>query len=109
MQSRIRLIREAYGISLEDFASKLGIHREWAFAAENALDSSDIPGEIISKISATYYLPDKFILGCSYKLKMPVTYWHQDQQEDYVNATAKMKPLLAAMFGYCEFTDTSTK
>lgn len=108
MQSRICLIREAHRLSLDEFAAQLKIHREWAFAAENALDSSDIPDEIINLISVTYHLPKKFILGYPYKLKCPVSEWHKDEREDYVRASAKMKHVFAAMFGYCEFSDVST-
>ena len=108
MQSRIKLIREAYRLDIEEFATRLEIHREWIFAAENMLDSSDIPEEIISKISTTYYIPKKFILGYPYKLKCPVNSWHTDEREDYWRANSKMRCVLTAMFGYCVFSDSDS-
>lgn len=105
MQSRIRLIREAYQIKIEDFAKQLGFHREWIFAAENTPDSFDIPEEIIESISAAYYVPKKFILGYPYKLKRPVERWHPDERTDYFNANPKLKRVLTATFGYCDFLD----
>ena len=108
MQSRIRLIREAHRLDIETFALQIGVHKEWIFSAENALDSSDIPKEIIEKISATYYVPKKFVLGYPYKLKSPIQNWHSDERKDYMKATPKMRQVLAAMFGYCNFCDSDS-
>ena len=42
MKSRIRLIREANKLSVEEFASIFKVNREVIFAAENTSDSSNI-------------------------------------------------------------------
>lgn len=106
MQSRVKIIREAYGYTIERFAEIFGVHREWIAMAESALDSSDIPSTLISDISARYQIPKKFILGYPYKLRRQVDFWHPDEKEDYLKANSKMKLVLTAHFGYCDFTES---
>ena len=108
MTSRVQLIREAYEMTLEEFAKLLGVHREWIFTAENTMDSSDIPDYIIDEIQSRYLLPRKFILGYPYTVKKPVQHWRPDEKQDYLKATSKMKIVLTAHFGYCEFSDSES-
>lgn len=103
MQSRIQLIREAYLKSPEDFAKILGIDTNWLFMAENTLDSSDIPEHVIDKIYSTFHIPKKFILGYPYKVRRHFTFWNPDERHEYLKANFKMKKVLTAIFGYCDF------
>lgn len=105
MTSRVQLIREAFNLSREDFAAKLGVHIEYVFMAENALDPNDIPDFIIEKIETLYHVSRKFILGYPYTVRKPVNAWHADERKDYQNATNALKKVLTAHFGYCEFSD----
>lgn len=109
MQSRIRLIREAHNLSIEEFASIFKVNREIIFAAENVTDSSDIydfAPSLIDDISALYQLPKKFILGYPYKVKAHPSSWRLDERQDYNRANSKMKVFLTAHFGYCDFIES---
>ena len=106
MQSRIKLIREAQEETPEKFARLLGIHPDWLFMAETTLDSTDIPYEIIEKIHTMYRIPEKFILGYPYTVRKDYLQWHADEQQDYLRANPKMKIVLTAVFGYCEYLES---
>ena len=74
--------------------------------AENTLDSTDIPYEIIEKIHIMYRIPEKFILGYPYTVRKDYRHWHADEQQDYLRANPKMKIVLTAIFGYCEYLES---
>lgn len=107
MTSRVNIIRKAYGLSLEQFAERLDIHFEYAFMAENAFDPNDIPEFITERIETKFHLSRKFVIGCPYTLRKPVSDWSPDQRQDYNAAGKDLKEVLTAQFGYCEYSDSS--
>lgn len=105
MKSRVKLIREAFNYSFDDFSKLLNVNPGWLFMAENTLDPLDIPESIIHTICAMYQVPKEFVLGYSYKVRIPFKDWHKGMREDYIKGNSQLKEVITAMCGNLEFIE----